>query len=109
VVGSKTLRCLILKHIPIEMLLKIPFGILKDIQFDHNQAGNGTLNINVNQIAAIPIEKISFVLDYKRFKHIRLTLGYHSSIEMTKTIFEMIAYRVRTVSVDMNFVTIYKS
>ena len=59
----------------------MPVLTLEEIQHDVNHLDEGYLNLLVSNLGGVPLGKIEFVLDFKRFANIKVTIDDHSKLE----------------------------
>ena len=64
----------ILNYVSLEVLLAMPFPTLANIQHRRDHKNEGSLNLIVNKLAVAHLEKIEFVLDFKRYDKIIVTI-----------------------------------
>lgn len=84
----KSLRGVVMKYIPIEILLLLPQSTLEEIQFDDNQTDDVKLNIIASMLTNVSEENIEFVLDYPRYGSINVIIDDDASSEIIENLLQ---------------------
>ena len=71
---SNTLKSVLLKYFPIDILLKLPATYRDMICYDSNQKSNMKLHLQTGLMSENDQTKLNFLYNYKRYSSFKITI-----------------------------------